>query len=206
MVSAVFDRQTDAGTDDRTGGELRLRRAIPRRRRAVSGERREQQPAFFVRLHVARDGDVVRDAVAGERQASGACVIVVAPKSDGTPTSKARERTMPRDIDGNSRSEEYDSQIDHTNVLNKIRADSPLELCAFGLLLVYVAVAPVPYGAITRGGIPALPLFAFATFLLVFLGQPRLIRLTGVRTTIAALTAVAILGFVQLRPMHVGHS
>jgi len=113
---------------------------------------------------------------------------------------------MPRYINGNSRSEEYDSQIDHTNVLNKIRADSPLELCAFGLLLVYVAVAPVPYGAITRGGTLALELFAFVTFLLVVLGQPRLIRLTGVRTTIAALTAVALLGFVQLLPMQVGLS
>jgi len=71
---------------------------------------------------------------------------------------------------------------------------------------VYVAVAPIPYGAITRGGTLALELFAFATFALTFFGHPRLARLRGVRVTIASLTGVAILGLVQLIPMSAGIS
>ena len=133
-------------------------------------------------------------------------MIVVAAESDGTPRRRARERTTPRDIEGNSSLEEYDSQIDQTSIFNKIRADSPLELCALGLLLVYVAVAPIPYGAITRGGTLVLELFAFTTFALTFFGQPRLARLRGARLTIAALTGIALLGFVQLIPMQFGLS
>jgi len=92
------------------------------------------------------------------------------------------------------------------SLLNKIRADSPLELCALAMLLAYVAIAPIPFGAITRGGTLALELFAFGTFALTFFGRPRLQRLTGVRTSIAALTGIAILGIVQLTPMSVGLS
>jgi putative inorganic carbon (hco3(-)) transporter len=92
------------------------------------------------------------------------------------------------------------------NVLNKIRADSPLEVCALAMLLAYVAIAPVPYGGITRGGMLALELFAFTTLALTFFGHPRLARLTGVKTSIAALIGIAILGIVQLLPMNVGRS
>ena len=70
----------------------------------------------------------------------------------------------------------------------------------------YVAVAPIPYGAITRGGTLTLELFAFTTFALTFFGCPRLARLLGIRVTIAALTGIAILGIVQLIPMSVGLS
>ena len=74
------------------------------------------------------------------------------------------------------------------------------------MLLAYVAIAPIPYGGITRGGMLALELFAFGTLALTFFGRPRLARLTGVRTTIAALVAIALLGIVQLLPMNVGLS
>jgi len=74
------------------------------------------------------------------------------------------------------------------------------------MLLAYVAIAPIPYGGITRGGMLALELFAFGTLALTFFGHPRLARLSGVRTTIAALVAIALLGIVQLLPMNVGLS
>jgi len=74
------------------------------------------------------------------------------------------------------------------------------------MLFVYVAIAPLPYGEITRGGTLTLELFAFTTFALTLFGQPRLARLAGVRLTIASLTGVAILGIVQLVPMRIGLS
>src|SRR3954470_2077767 len=95
-----------------------------------------------------------------ERQAGGVCVIVGAAKSDGTTIRSATTDTTPRGINGNSRTEEYDSQIEpisvpssrRVNIINKIRADSPLELCALAMLFAYVAIAPIRYGAITQGG------------------------------------------------------
>lgn len=74
------------------------------------------------------------------------------------------------------------------------------------MLLVYVAIAPIPYGGITQGGTLTLELFAFTTFALTFFGQPRLARLRGVRVSIAALLGVVILGVVQLLPMKIGVS
>jgi O-antigen ligase len=74
------------------------------------------------------------------------------------------------------------------------------------MLLAYVAIAPIPYGAITRGGALALELFAFTTFALTFFGHPRLHRLAGAKATIAALLAIAILGIVQLLPISAGLS
>src|SRR5258707_156301 len=85
-----------------------------------------------------------------------------------------------------------------------MRVDSPLELCALIALLSYLVVAPIPYGEITQGGVLTLELFAFSTFALTFFGQPRVSRLVGVKTTIAALTGIAILGLVQLIPMKDG--
>jgi O-antigen ligase len=85
-----------------------------------------------------------------------------------------------------------------------MRVDSPLELCALIALLSYVAVAPIPYGEITPGGELTLELFAFSTFALTFFGHPRASRLVGVKTTIAALTGIAVLGVVQLIPMNDG--
>ena len=85
-----------------------------------------------------------------------------------------------------------------------MRVDSPLELCALIALLSYVAVAPIPYGEITPAGELTLELFAFSTFALTFFGHPRVSRLAGVKTTIAALTGIAVLGLVQLIPMNDG--
>jgi len=85
-----------------------------------------------------------------------------------------------------------------------MRVDSPLELCALIALLSYVAVAPIPYGEITSGGELTLELFAFSTFALTFFGHPRVSRLASVKTTIAALTGIAILGLMQLIPMNDG--
>ena len=74
------------------------------------------------------------------------------------------------------------------------------------MLFVYVAIAPIPYGEITQSGTLTLELFAFTTFALTFLGHPRVARMAGVKTTIAALIGITLLGVVQLLPLRVGLS
>jgi O-antigen ligase len=71
------------------------------------------------------------------------------------------------------------------------------------LLLAYVAIAPVPYGAITRGGTLCLELFAFTMAALLFLDRPRLTRVAGVAVSLVALLAIALLGVAQTMPLPV---
>jgi len=82
-----------------------------------------------------------------------------------------------------------------------VRAESPLARIALLLLLVYIVIAPLSYGAITRGGTLVLELFAFTIFALVFAGTPNVGRLAGVKVTIAAIAAILALGILHLIPM-----
>ncbi len=86
-------------------------------------------------------------------------------------------------------------------LLEELGAQSRTESTALLLLLVYVAVAPLPYGAITSEGELALELFAFVTLALLFLDDPRLGRLRGVVPTISLLAALTLLGLAQWTPM-----
>lgn len=86
-------------------------------------------------------------------------------------------------------------------LFGELAAQSRWETAAFVLLLAYVAIAPVPYGEITQEGEVILELFAFSTLALLFLDDPKLSRLRGVRITIVAMLAIATLGVLQWLPL-----
>jgi hypothetical protein len=75
------------------------------------------------------------------------------------------------------------------------------ENAALFVFLVYVAIAPLPYGQITQEGELTLELFAFAALALLFFDDPRSSRLRGARVTIAALLGLVALGLLQWLPM-----
>src|SRR5260221_8979956 len=58
-------------------------------------------------------------------------------------------------------------------LLEELGAQSRWETAALFLLLVYVAIAPLPYGAITTEGELTLELFAFGTLALLFFDDPK---------------------------------
>lgn len=86
-------------------------------------------------------------------------------------------------------------------LLAEIRAQSRLETAALAVFLVYVAIAPLSYGAITQEGELTLELFAFTTIALLFLDDPKIARLRGMRPTLGALLGIAVLGLVQWMPL-----
>jgi O-antigen ligase len=86
-------------------------------------------------------------------------------------------------------------------LFEELGAQSRWETAALVLFLVFVAIAPLPYGAITTEGELTLELFAFLTLALLFLGDPKLRRLRGVMPAIVLLLSVALLGVVQWTPL-----
>ena len=91
---------------------------------------------------------------------------------------------------------------DSLTFASKSKDTSPLsERGALFLLLVAIAVAPFPYGAITQGGTLVLEVLAIMTAAATFLGRPRLAPLKGVLIPISALFAVIVLGLIQLVPL-----
>lgn len=76
---------------------------------------------------------------------------------------------------------------------------SRIQRVAFVLLLIFVAVAPFPYGAVTSGGALVVQLFAFTicALSLTSAGQP----LKAAWIPLGAVTAIAVLGAVQLIPL-----
>jgi len=86
-------------------------------------------------------------------------------------------------------------------VLDELKAQSWSETTALLLLLTYVAIAPLPYGEITRGGELTLELFAFAITAVLFLDEPRLSRLRGAGITVGAMLGLVFLGIAQWMPM-----
>src|SRR5437868_2042754 len=86
-------------------------------------------------------------------------------------------------------------------LLGELGAQSRWETAALILFLVYVAIAPLPYGAITTEGELTLELFAFGTLALLFLDDPKLGRLRGVKPVIALLLSLVLLGVAQWTPL-----
>jgi len=80
------------------------------------------------------------------------------------------------------------------------RLAASFQRLAFILLLVCVAVAPLPYGGVLPGGTVLLEIFAFAIAALAFATRPAALR-RWTATPALALIAIAALGALQLVPM-----
>src|SRR5260221_8207144 len=85
-------------------------------------------------------------------------------------------------------------------LLEELGAQSRWETAALFLLLVYVAIAPLPYGTITTEGELTLELFAFGILALLFLVDPKLRRLRRLIPSIPLLLSLVLLGVVQCNP------
>src|SRR5471030_3068404 len=76
-----------------------------------------------------------------------------------------------------------------------------LSASAFSILLIFIAVAPFPYGAILPGGNLEIELFAFVIAALAFMSRPADAQLGALRVPIYSLMAIAALGVFQLFPL-----
>jgi putative inorganic carbon (HCO3(-)) transporter len=76
-----------------------------------------------------------------------------------------------------------------------------VSVAAFALLLIFVAVAPFPYGGILPGGNLEIEVFAFIIAALAFLSRPRGTRLGALQIPIYSLLFIAALGAFQLLPL-----
>ena len=83
----------------------------------------------------------------------------------------------------------------------ELRTQSWRENAALFVFLVYVAIAPIPYGQITQEGELTLELFAFSALALALFDDPKGARLRGARVPIAALLGIVGLGLLQWLPM-----
>ena len=72
---------------------------------------------------------------------------------------------------------------------------------AFALVLLFIVVAPFPYGGILPGGTLMIELFAFVSAALAFLGRPAGRTLGAGILPIVALSCIALIGLVQLLPL-----
>jgi O-antigen ligase len=79
-----------------------------------------------------------------------------------------------------------------------------LSASAFSILLIFIAVAPFPYGAILPGGNLEIELFAFVIAGLAFMSRPADAQLGALRVPIYSLMAIAALGVFQLLPLGSG--
>src|SRR5258708_6416079 len=130
-------------------------------------------------------------------RASWAIFGEAAKTGDATALHKAKTTPHRLGIVGNTRPEDYDSQITLSSLSGTPPSPAPAggrtrrggaspergwigrpeswpETSALVLLLTYVPIAPVPYGEITRGGTLCLELLAFPTTVLLFLDRPPL--------------------------------
>lgn len=80
----------------------------------------------------------------------------------------------------------------------------PLSLPAFVLLLVTVAVAPFPWGRVVSGDTLVLELLSFGTAALAILTRGYRVPVGRAWVPMAALSAVALLGFLQAAPLPEG--
>jgi len=69
------------------------------------------------------------------------------------------------------------------------------------LLLLGIAAFPIPYGGVTSLGTCIIETVAFAVLALALLGHQGLNRLRGTGVVLAALTAIALLGVLQILPL-----
>jgi hypothetical protein len=76
---------------------------------------------------------------------------------------------------------------------------SPAQALAFALLLAFVVVAPLPYGAVTAEGALKIELFAFAIAALSVIGKQS--PLGAANLALAAIVGIALLGAFQLIPL-----
>ena len=76
-----------------------------------------------------------------------------------------------------------------------------LSAAAFVILLIFVAVAPFPYGAILPGGNLEIELFAFVIAALAFISRPHEGHLGALRVPVYSLIAIAALGVFQILPL-----
>lgn len=103
-----------------------------------------------------------------------------------------REETARRD------SGELDESVERRA---KAAGTSWSERIALILFLIYLAIAPFPYGAVLHGGSLILQSFAFAIAFFTFFDRPHIARLAGLRVPLVALAALALLGIFQLIPL-----
>lgn len=76
-----------------------------------------------------------------------------------------------------------------------------LNSTAFILLLIFAAIAPFPYGGILPAGSMMIELFAFAAAALTFFSNSRPLGLGPARVPVGTVTAVALVGVIQLLPL-----
>lgn len=95
---------------------------------------------------------------------------------------------------------------DRSGFLGDAFAGSRLRRFAFGLLLAFVLAAPFPWGSVQPGitGTGKITLGAFLVALLAALSPDVRLRLGRARIPVAAVSAIAVLGFVQLLPLPAG--
>lgn len=79
-----------------------------------------------------------------------------------------------------------------------------LDSVAFGLLLLFVATVPFPYGGVLPAGRVRLELLSFLITALAFLSRRPMPTLRGARVAVAAVAALAVLGALQLLPLGEG--
>ncbi len=76
-----------------------------------------------------------------------------------------------------------------------------LDSAAFGLLLLFVVAAPLPYGGVLPGGRLGIEIAAFLIAAGAFLSRRRVPRIGRMAIPVAGMVAIAAVGLIQLIPM-----